>query len=157
MKLMVLLLVCLVASCGGRKTSVQDLAMVKPPVVVEDNSKPIPAVFSVERLPVSEPESFRRVVYFDFGRSAIRSDQDSLIGWLADACAGRLVVIYGGCCPIGDKEINYQLGLDRAKAVSGRLRGRATAIEVESWGELYPVDPRPSEYWKSRRAEIVVR
>lgn len=105
-----------------------------------------------------------RIVYFDFDRSDIRSDQREAIRGNADILRkwpDWTVSVEGHCDERGTNEYNLALGERRARSAQRALEaegiagGRLTTI---SYGEERPADPGHSEssWARNRRAEFRV-
>lgn len=101
-------------------------------------------------------------VHFDFDKSAIKNEYYSVIKRQADflsANAEATVTVKGYCDERGSREYNLALGERRANAVKNALMAEgvsATRINIISYGEENPIDPRSNEeaWEKNRRAEF---
>jgi peptidoglycan-associated lipoprotein len=102
-------------------------------------------------------------VFFDFDKSAIKSDQIPAIednAKLADAYARDRVIVQGNCDERGGREYNLALGQRRADEVKDRLKllGVPVArIETVSFGEEKPrATCHDESCWaENRRADFV--
>jgi OOP family OmpA-OmpF porin len=109
------------------------------------------------------------IVYFDFDRYNIRSDQRYVIDDVAakmHAEPGLSVSLEGHCDAIGSEEYNLSLGSRRASSVQRALEEQGVGSErmtTRSFGEERPVEPNtnsdgsdnPAGRAKNRRCEII--
>jgi peptidoglycan-associated lipoprotein len=103
-------------------------------------------------------------VHFDFDKSNIRSDQESVLQRKIEALRqypGIRLQIEGHCDERGSNEYNLALGQRRAESVKRYLTSYgldANRFTTISYGEERPVDPRSNEeaWAKNRRSEHVV-
>jgi len=165
------LMLLLAAGCGGKgrdrgAEEVPDL--IGPEEVLQDPGESIGDEPGSRRKPI-EFAGFNQdgrlyTVYFDFDRSAIRSDQvDQLIEnakYLLDNPSFN-VLIEGHCDERGTTEYNIALGERRAREARDFLISRgvnASRVEIISKGEEEPAVPGSTEeaYALNRRAEFLL-
>ncbi len=110
-------------------------------------------------------EMVRRMVNFDFDKSAIRAGQDTEVLEqklaLLHTNSGLRVEISGHCDERGTDEYNMALGMRRAVSAKQFLVDRGIAesrITVRSRGEEQPLDPGHNEeaWTQNRRGEFRV-
>ena len=102
-------------------------------------------------------------MFFDFDKSAIKSDQISAIednAKLADAYTRDRVIVQGNCDERGGREYNLALGQRRADEVKDRLKllgVPGARIETVSFGEEKPrATCHDESCWaENRRADFV--
>lgn len=153
----------------------------KPAPVVEQSKPPpppppAPAPPPVARVeapppqpvdPLNDPNGIlaKRSVYFDFDKSLIKSDYQSLIeahGRYLVEHAARQVRIEGNCDERGGREYNLALAQRRADAVRERMElvgVVAARIETVSFGKEKPkaLGHDETAWAENRRADIVYR
>ncbi|MDR9499333.1 MAG: peptidoglycan-associated lipoprotein Pal [Hydrogenovibrio sp.] len=101
-------------------------------------------------------------VHFDFDKSEIKNEYFAVIKQQADFLANykdATVTVKGYCDERGSREYNLALGERRANAVKNALMAEgvsSTRINIISYGEENPIDPRSTEeaWAKNRRAEF---
>jgi len=157
--LMFLLIAGIAFSCSKKPKP----EIVTPPPPVE---KPQPPVEEPVVKPV-EPEIKLELqkVYFDYDKSNIKPAQRERLTQNAEqlmAFPNVKVLIEGHCDERGTNEYNMALGERRAKSVRDFLVSYgipANRLEIISYGEEKPVDPRSNEeaWAKNRRAEFVIK
>ncbi len=104
-----------------------------------------------------------KTVYFEFDKSEVRGDQQSLVTSHAKylASKGKVKVrVEGHCDERGSREYNVGLGERRSQAVRRLMLFQGVAdrqMESVSYGEERPADKSHNEdaWAKNRRAEIV--
>ncbi len=110
-------------------------------------------------------EMIRRMVNFDFDKSAIRAGQDTEVLEqklaILQTNSGLRVEISGHCDERGTDEYNMALGMRRAVSAKQFLVDRGIAesrITVRSRGEEQPLDPGHNEeaWTQNRRGEFRV-
>ena len=110
-------------------------------------------------------EMIRRMVNFDFDKSAIRAGQDTEVLEqklaILQTNSGLRVEIAGHCDERGTDEYNMALGMRRAVSAKQFLVDRGIAesrITVRSRGEEQPLDPGHNEeaWTQNRRGEFRV-
>jgi peptidoglycan-associated lipoprotein len=165
-----------VAGCASTKLE-------EKPAPVVEQSKPTPApapapapapppVARVEAPPqpvdpLNDPTGVlaKRSVYFDFDKSLIRAEYQSVIEahgrYLVDHAA-RQIRIEGNCDERGGREYNIALGQRRADAVRERMQlvgVPAARIETISLGKEKPkaLGHDEAAWAENRRADIVYR
>ncbi|HEY5789151.1 MAG TPA: peptidoglycan-associated lipoprotein Pal [Gammaproteobacteria bacterium] len=114
---------------------------------------------------LDEPSSpvYSRVIYFDFDRSEVKPESQTLIAAHAALLAanpGIRVRLEGHADERGSREYNLGLGERRSKAVDRLLvlnGAGANQLESVSYGEERPValGHDESSWWQNRRVEIV--
>jgi peptidoglycan-associated lipoprotein len=101
------------------------------------------------------------IVYFDFDKYNIRSDQwpkvEKLAKLIKDNPANYTVRIEGNCDEWGSEEYNYALGLKRANTVKNaliKLGVDPKKLTVISYGELNPVCNAHAKWcWRTNRRD----
>jgi len=168
-----LALIALLAGCGSTPKKAEPAAepMEAAPVAVEQEEVPVvtpaPAPMGFTGHPLDDPDSLlsKRVVYFDFDKSDIKSEFRDIIAahatYLADHPSAS-ITIEGHCDERGSREYNMALGERRANAVRKFLMvqgAMARQIETISYGEERPVAFGHDEAsWQlNRRAEILYK
>ena len=105
-----------------------------------------------------------KVVYFDFDKSAIRKDMDTVIADNAKALKGRTdikLTVEGNCDERGTVEYNMALGEKRAKSVRDALIAKGidgSRLSLITKGKANPVVANAkseAEHQKNRRAEFI--
>jgi peptidoglycan-associated lipoprotein len=152
--------VAALAACA-KKEEVKPPADPVPPPVTEtanvDDGK-----YSPEDLD-RDPCLVKRVVYFDFDKSDIKSEFASILSchakYLTDRPSAR-ITLEGHADERGSREYNLGLGERRGNAVNGALLsngGSASQLTVVSYGEERPVATGSDEasWGQNRRVEIV--
>ena len=111
----------------------------------------------------SESLLSKRVIYFDFDKSEVKSEYRSIIAAHAAYVAAHgtaRVTLEGHADERGTREYNLGLGERRGNAISGLLSAggaRGGQLDTVSYGEERPVCRVSDEscWWKNRRVEIV--
>ncbi|SDD99595.1 peptidoglycan-associated lipoprotein Pal [Aquimonas voraii] len=110
-----------------------------------------------------DPCLVKRVVYFDFDKSDIKSEFASILAchakYLTDRPSAR-ITLEGHADERGSREYNMGLGERRGNAVNGALLsngGSASQLTVVSYGEERPTCTDSTEgcWGQNRRVEIV--
>jgi peptidoglycan-associated lipoprotein len=104
------------------------------------------------------------IIYFDYDQFSIRGDSRALLEAKFPILQGDTSIrlrIDGHADERGSDEYNLALGLRRANAVKDFLAGYGidpNRLEVRSFGENSPLDPRSNEeaWAKNRRAEFQI-
>jgi len=114
---------------------------------------------------LENPESLldKRLIYFDFDKSVIRSEFRDIISAHAtylSAHPGAQVTLEGHADERGTREYNLGLGERRGNSVRDALLAQganARQIDVVSYGEERPVCRESDEscWWQNRRVEIL--
>ena len=111
----------------------------------------------------SESLLSKRVIYFDFDKSNVKSEYRNIVAahasYMASHSSAR-VTLEGHADERGTREYNLGLGERRGNAITGLLSaGGATGNQqdVVSYGEERPVCRVSNEdcWWQNRRVEIV--
>ena len=138
-----------------------------PAVVVEDATTmaaPDPRDYSDARnFDNNESLLSRRVIYFDFDRSEVKSEYRAIVAAHAayvSSHGSARVTLEGHADERGTREYNLGLGERRGNAISsllsaaGAMRGQ---LDTVSYGEERPVCRVSDEncWWQNRRVEIV--
>ena len=145
MKAAVLIFVILLVSCSKKVTNsteyespTKDIAMVipvenKPEPVIEEHKEVV--------------ESFL-VIYFKLNSYELaESELQKLVQ------VDRPAKLKGGCCPLGESDYNYDLGLKRAYSVRNELQKRGIQVlDCISVGENELISEY--DYERNRRCEI---
>jgi peptidoglycan-associated lipoprotein len=111
----------------------------------------------------SESLLSKRVVYFDFDKSEVKSEYRAIVAAHAtyvSAHNSARVTLEGHADERGTREYNLGLGERRGNAVSGLLSAGGAMggqLDVVSYGEERPVCRVSDEncWWQNRRVEIV--
>jgi peptidoglycan-associated lipoprotein len=102
------------------------------------------------------------IIYFDYDRDVIRSDQvpsiEQNIAYLTSHPSVQLVMVIGHCDERGTTEYNYNLGMRRAQSVKAYMVKHgvdAARIQTQTRGKEEPVDlgHNQAAWAKNRRAE----
>ena len=111
----------------------------------------------------SESLLSKRVIYFDFDKSEVKSEYRSIVAAHAayvSAHGSARVTLEGHADELGTREYNLGLGERRGNAISGLLSAAGamgSQLETVSYGEERPVCRVSDEncWWQNRRVEIV--
>jgi peptidoglycan-associated lipoprotein len=167
-----------VLAAGCASTKLQE----KPAPVVEESKPAAPAPAPAPAPPpvakveapvqpvvdaLNDPSSVlaKRSVYFDYDKSQIKADYQSLIeahGRYLVEHAARQIRIEGNCDERGGREYNLALGQRRADAVRERMElvgVPASRIETISFGKEKPkaLGHDESAWTENRRADLAYR
>jgi len=140
-------------------------AAVDQPAAAVATAAPASMGFSGHVLDDPASQLAKRVIYFDFDKSDIKSDSRDIIAAHAKYLAGHSsarITLEGHADERGSREYNMGLGERRANAVSKfmMLQGvAARQIEVISYGEERPAafGHDESSWQLNRRAEILYK
>jgi len=140
------------------------------PVVVEEATTQAaldPADYTNTRAAelFDNPESLlsKRVIYFDFDKSEVKSEYRAIVAahaaYISSHGSAR-VTLEGHADERGTREYNLGLGERRGNAVSGLLSAAGamgSQLDTVSYGEERPVCRVSDEncWWQNRRVEIV--
>jgi len=111
----------------------------------------------------SESLLSKRVIYFDFDKSEVKSEYRSIVAahaaYVASHGSAR-VTLEGHADERGTREYNLGLGERRGNAISGLLSAAGamgSQLDTVSYGEERPVCRVSDEncWWQNRRVEIV--
>jgi peptidoglycan-associated lipoprotein len=102
---------------------------------------------------------------FRFGKAVMpdqaKADIDQLVQQLKAEPNGAFIEIEGHTDNAGPKELNYQLGLDRAEAVKRYLYEQHQVplhkISVISYGEEKPVAPNKNKAGRAQNRRVVIK
>ena len=157
-----------IASMSGCSKKKKIVEPVKKEEVRAPQTKPAPPAV-VPRAPRKVEETVPRdlsftTIYFDFDKSAIRSDQRTSLERNASLMNRYKTVrirLEGHCDERGTEEYNIALGQRRADAVMQYLSDYGISrsrVQTISYGEMRPVDSGHSEsaWSKNRRCEIAI-
>lgn len=105
----------------------------------------------------------KRVIYFDFDRSEVKSEYRAIVAAHAayvSAHGSARVTLEGHADERGTREYNLGLGERRGNAISGLLSAAGAMggqLDTVSYGEERPVCRVSDEncWWQNRRVEIV--
>ncbi len=168
LRLLLALAVALAVSACRKDTQTDDTDTTAP---VEDttdevvtSAAPDPRDYTDARN-FDNPESLlsKRIIYFDFDKSEVKSEYRSIVAahasYLASSSSAR-VTLESHADERGTREYNLGLGERRGNAVSGVLSAggaRGSQQDVVSYGEERPTCRVSNEdcWWKNRRVEIV--
>ena len=111
----------------------------------------------------SESLLSKRVIYFDFDKSEVKSEYRAIVAAHAayvSAHGSARVTLEGHADERGTREYNLGLGERRGNAVSGLLSAAGamgSQLDTVSYGEERPVCRVSDEncWWQNRRVEIV--
>ena len=111
----------------------------------------------------SESLLSKRVIYFDFDKSEVKSEYRSIVAAHAAYAAAHpsaRVTLEGHADERGTREYNLGLGERRGNAISGLLSAAGAMggqLDTVSYGEERPVCRVSDEncWWQNRRVEIV--
>jgi len=111
----------------------------------------------------SESLLSKRVIYFDFDKSEVKSEFRSIVAAHAayvSAHGSARVTLEGHADERGTREYNLGLGERRGNAISGLLSAAGamgSQLDTVSYGEERPVCRVSDEncWWQNRRVEIV--
>ena len=140
------------------------------PVVVEEattQAAPDPRDYTSSRAVENfdNPESLlsKRVIYFDFDKSEVKSEYRAIVAahaaYISSHRSAR-VTLEGHADERGTREYNLGLGERRGNAISGLLSAggaMGSQLDTVSYGEERPVCRVSDEncWWQNRRVEIV--
>ena len=137
------------------------------PVVVEEattSGAPDPRDYTDSRnFDNSESLLSKRVIYFDFDKSVVKSEYRAIVAAHASYVASHgsaRVTLEGHADERGTREYNLGLGERRGNAISGLLSAAGamgSQLDTVSYGEERPVCRVSDEncWWQNRRVEIV--
>ena len=149
-----LLIAVIVASCSKKNTNID---LIQEPIVRAEAVKEEPFVILTDKPQNKESNKEVRLytVYFDFDSYELKRSAMSFLDGLKQnvLLGGEVVTLSGGCCPIGDDDYNYDLGIKRAVSVSEYLDVDAVVKSVGE-DEEYLITNAHENYWKNRRCEI---
>ena len=132
--------------------------------VVTTNAAPDPRDYTDSRnFDNSESLLSKRVIYFDFDKSEVKSEYRPIVAAHAAYIAAHpsaRVTLEGHADERGTREYNLGLGERRGNSVSGLLSAagaRGGQLNTVSYGEERPVCRVSDEncWWQNRRVEIV--
>jgi peptidoglycan-associated lipoprotein len=111
----------------------------------------------------SESLLSKRVIYFDFDKSEVKSEYRAIVAAhasYASAHGSARVTLEGHADERGTREYNLGLGERRGNAISGLLSAAGAMgnqLDTVSYGEERPVCRVSDEncWWQNRRVEIV--
>ncbi|OQX89704.1 MAG: peptidoglycan-associated lipoprotein [candidate division Zixibacteria bacterium 4484_93] len=155
----ILFLVILLVFAGcGKKTA-------PPPEIVEVTPQVEEPVVEPEPEPEPEPELVFPTVYFHFDKYDIVDSSRVALASVAEQLIAHPdvnIIVEGHCDERGTEQYNLALGQKRAQSVKDFLVSygiEATRIDLISYGEERPADPRHNEeaWGKNRRAELKVK
>ncbi len=136
------------------------------PVVEEATTAPAPDprdFTDARNFDNSESLLSKRVIYFDFDKSEVKSEYRSIVAAHAayvSAHGSARVTLEGHADERGTREYNLGLGERRGNAISGLLSAAGamgSQLDTVSYGEERPVCRVSDEncWWQNRRVEIV--
>jgi peptidoglycan-associated lipoprotein len=137
------------------------------PAVVEEattSAAPDPRDYTDSRnFDNSESLLSKRVIYFDFDKSEVKSEYRAIVAAHASYAAANgsaRVTLEGHADERGTREYNLGLGERRGNAISGLLSAAGamgSQLDTVSYGEERPVCRVSDEncWWQNRRVEIV--
>lgn len=161
------LMIAGLAACASKKPMEEPTPvepMEKPMEKPEVDPAPDPRDFTDERNLDNQASLLsKRVVYFDFDQSTIRSEYRDIVNAHAQFLASKrnyAVTLEGHADERGTREYNLGLGERRSNAVGDVLEARGASsgqVGTVSYGEERPVSTCSEErcWEKNRRVEIV--
>ena len=148
MKQFLLIALLLVAGCNKKQTVIT----ATPDVPAIEFGEDKPSVIITKAIEINE------TIYFDLDRANIRASQVPILDGIvlkAQKAPSKVLVLTGGCCPLGTDEHNQALGLARANACKVYIwQYVKNHIRVVSVGETQLVTTDPEQYELNRRVEI---
>ncbi len=111
----------------------------------------------------AKPVASLQRIHFDYDRSAIKSEYQSVLqgnaSWMRSHSSSR-VIIEGHCDERGSTEYNIALGWRRARSTKNYLVSLGISpsrLITKSYGEERPLCMQSNEscWWKNRRAEFL--
>jgi len=169
--LMVALLAAVATGCATQQTPAEEKPAAQAAAPAPATTA-APAPRAAEPAPAPAPKAAaapvapaQRSIYYDFDKSNIKSEFNSLVGSHANflkASSGSKVVVEGNCDERGSREYNLALGQRRADSVAKALKmmGASDAqIETVSWGKEKPKAKGHDEtsWAQNRRSDIVYK
>jgi len=145
-------------------TTATDTTDTKPATEVTTAAAPDPRDYTDARnFDNSESLLSKRVIYFDFDKSEVKSEYRSIVAAHAayiSAHGSARVTLEGHADERGTREYNLGLGERRGNAISGLLSAAGamgSQLDTVSYGEERPVCRVSDEncWWQNRRVEIV--
>jgi peptidoglycan-associated lipoprotein len=145
-------------------TTAPDTTATKPTTDVTTSAAPDPRDYTDARnFDNSESLLSKRVIYFDFDKSEVKSEYRSIVAAHAayvSAHGSARVTLEGHADERGTREYNLGLGERRGNSVSGLLSAAGamgSQLDTVSYGEERPVCRVSDEncWWQNRRVEIV--
>ncbi len=163
-KLVALGVVTFLVGCGSNQTVESSAETEQQATNTEVVTNELPEQKSAEELAREADIEKRkqRTIYFDFDKSEIKPEFRELLQAHGEFLAKHPeinVVLEGHADERGTPEYNIALGERRAKAVADIFRTLGVSdsqMQIVSYGEERPVDPRHNEeaWAKNRRVEI---
>jgi len=149
----------------------------EPEETITEPTETAPVVEEATTAPAPDPRDFtdarnfdnsesllsKRVIYFDFDKSEVKSEYRSIVAAHAayvSAHGSARVTLEGHADERGTREYNLGLGERRGNAISGLLSAAGamgSQLDTVSYGEERPVCRMSDEncWWQNRRVEIV--
>jgi len=146
------------------ETTAPDTTATKPATDVTTSAAPDPRDYTDARnFDNSESLLSKRVIYFDFDKSEVKSEYRPIVAAHAAYVAAHgsaRVTLEGHADERGTREYNLGLGERRGNSVSGLLSAAGamgSQLDTVSYGEERPVCRVSDEncWWQNRRVEIV--
>jgi peptidoglycan-associated lipoprotein len=146
------------------ETTAPDTTTTKPATDVTTSAAPDPRDYTDARnFDNSESLLSKRVIYFDFDKSEVKSEYRPIVAAHAayvSAHGSARVTLEGHADERGTREYNLGLGERRGNSVSGLLSAAGamgSQLDTVSYGEERPVCRVSDEncWWQNRRVEIV--
>lgn len=146
------------------ETTAPDTTTTKPATDVTTSAAPDPRDYTDARnFDNSESLLSKRVIYFDFDKSEVKSEYRPIVAAHAAYVAAHgsaRVTLEGHADERGTREYNLGLGERRGNSVSGLLSAAGamgSQLDTVSYGEERPVCRVSDEncWWQNRRVEIV--
>jgi OOP family OmpA-OmpF porin len=115
---------------------------------------------AAQQAPTSAPAAF--MVFFDWGKGEIRSDDAATLDKVAEACRANpsiRVKLSGHTDRSGNTWTNRRTGLSRAETVRSELEKRGVqrnAVSVASFGEEQPLVPTEDGVREVQNRRVVI-
>ncbi len=165
--LLALVIAASISACKTTEPEAEPVTEAEPAPVVEEvttAAAPDPHDYTDSRnFDNSESLLSKRVIYFDFDRSEVKSEYRAIVAAHASyvsAHGSARVTLESHADERGTREYNLGLGERRGNAISGLMSAAGamgSQLDTVSYGEERPVCRVSDEncWWQNRRVEIV--
>ena len=166
--LLALVIAVAISACKTTEPESEPVAEPEPAPVVEQEATTAAApdardYTDARNFDNSESLLSKRVIYFDFDKSEVKSEYRAIVAAHAayvSAHRSARVTLEGHADERGTREYNLGLGERRGNAISGLLSAAGAMggqLDTVSYGEERPVCRVSDEncWWQNRRVEIV--